>query len=118
MKVPRFYKGKFNPYVDIPVDPKNKALTLAQFAKLPLDTQKDILARGHQIGDPGVANPDIDFVPPMCRKGITFAELMKIYKECDAKVKAGIQDKEADKIIDAQLKASTAAQAAETAQTN
>lgn len=118
MKIPRFYSGKFNPKVDIPVNPQNKALTLEQFAKLPLETQRDVLNQGKNIGDPGVADPDIDFVPPMCRKGITLAELMKIYKDTDAKVKAGIKAHKADKALEESLNAAEAAAAAASAQSN
>lgn len=117
MKIPRFYSGKFNPKVDIPVNPHNKALTLQQFANLPLDTQRDVLAKGHQLGDPGVENPNIDFVPPMCRKGITLAELMKTYKEADERIKAGITNHKADKAIEESLRAAEAAAAASTATT-
>lgn len=118
MKIPRFYSGKFNPKVDIPVNPQNKALSLEQFAKLPLETQRDVLNQGHQLGDPGVMNPDIDYVPPMCRKGITLAELMKIYSDTDAKVKAGIKAHQADKAIEESIKSAQAAAAAAGEQSN
>lgn len=114
MKIPRFYSGQFDPKVDIPVDPQNKALTLDKFSKLPLETQRDVLNKGSQLGDPGIANPDIDFVPPMCRKGVTLAELMKIYKETDERVKAGIANHKADKIAEESYKAAQAAAAAAT----
>lgn len=85
------YSGLFRKDRDVPVKP-GLALSLQQFGRLTLDAQRSVLDAGSKVGDPGVANPDWH-VPPPCRRGVSLAELERIYDNADARIRDGIQKK-------------------------
>lgn len=93
----RFYRGQFRPGIDTPVK-DNLALSIQDFGLLPLNRQQDILA-SNATGDPGTPNPDIDYLAPYMIKGITFAELMKLYQQSKLNCKQGFDRKSASEIL-------------------
>lgn len=80
---------KKNLHCDFPVDGRNDlSVTLQQYASLPLIMQNDITARGFALsGDHGVTNPDINYVPPYCRRGVTMCDLLDMMSGSDARIK-------------------------------
>ncbi len=107
MKLLHHYTGQFNPLVDVPVNPHDESLSIKSFVQLPLEVQHSILLKGAQFGDHGVSNPDTSYVPPMCRKGVTFAQLMNLYTSTDKTIKDGIASHKAEKIFRKSLDAAT-----------
>lgn len=93
----RFYRGQFNPAIDRLVK-DNLALSVQDFGLLPKNRQEDIISE-NTVGDPGVPNPDPDYVPPYMRKGLTFAELMKLFEKDRETIKEGFKRKSADDIL-------------------
>lgn len=108
MKLLHKYIGKFNPMVDVPVNPNDQSLSIKSFVDLPIEVQHSILVRGIQYGDHGVSNPDTSYVPPMCRKGVTLAQLMNRYSQTDATIRNGLASHKADKIFRKSLESATA----------
>lgn len=84
----RLYSGRFDPDCDTPVK-DGLSLTAHQFGRLPLLSQDSLKQAAMSMGDPGVPDPDWH-VPPMCRRGISMAELEKIYESSDARIRDGV----------------------------
>ena len=97
------YSGKFRKGRDQVVMP-GLALSIPQFTRLTIDTQRDVLARGHQYGDPGVPDPDW-YVSPVCRRGMSLAELERIYDRADSKISDGISRKVSSDRFEKQVQA-------------
>lgn len=87
----RLYSGKFNPETDMVVK-DGLALSIQQFGRLTLDAQQSVVDAGAKYGDKGVPDPEWN-VPPMCRRGVSLAELKTIYDRSDERIRQGLDRK-------------------------
>lgn len=97
MKTIRYYNGQLDPTRDIPVNPVSQSLGIRQFVALSPQEQNAVISRNQSLsGDHGVANPDPNYIPPFCRKGVTVTELITLYRDTDTRIKDGCRSHSRD----------------------